>query len=930
MGEVFAAHDPELDRLVAVKVLKVPASGVAGSSPTAQARFQREAQAMARLNHPNVVSVHDVGTVGERVFVAMELVEGPTLAAWLAGGPRSKREVVAIFLQAGRGLAAAHAAGIVHRDFKPANVILGDRVRVADFGLARALLDPVAEDGAAATPLEGVVTETGALVGTPAYMAPELGRGAPPSPRSDQYSFAVALHEAACGVRPGAAGASRPIKGRLGAILGRALAPDPDDRYPSVVALLADLERDPSRTRRLWMGAAAVALLVPATVYFLRPAAPTCEGLAARLDGVWDGARKVAVHSAFVATGIPYAEGAWRGVSAGLDDYGARWVAMATETCRATRVDGRQSDSLMDLRMACLERKRAVVAALTSLWSQKVDADTLAAGRDATEHLPPLGDCADVRALTEPLPLPGDAPTVAKITKSHADLDVVKADVLARHFAAARSAARSASAETDAIDWPEVRAEAAFAEGSILDQMNEPSAEPRLLEAVRLAEIARNDKLAASSLVRLVGHLANEHQDAARAVAVADIARGVVERSGDDALRVSLLRHRGDALRTQGRFGAARAVFAAAYVADVAREGAHSLAALSSGARLADAAEDDSDYADARRLGEDNLSAAIAVLGPDDPRVANKLNNLAITAANGGDREAAVGYYHRSLELKTALYGPETVQAAGTMMNLAVVEIARGHLADAEPLVEHSVAVYERAFGADHVQVAKGLTNLSTLRRKQGRFVEALATAKRALESKIKAYGPAHASVAVTMAEIGLAQENAGDLEAALATQRAGFDVRMKTLGPKHAATLESMSYVIRLLARLGRCAEAQPIIAQALDAVQTVFRADHPARADILLVSARCDLARGRAAEALASVERALPIVARATAAAIERGSADWELARALAALGRRDEAVVAARRAAEELAGDADGDAERGEARAFLASVPSRRARR
>src|SRR5262249_15356851 len=158
-GEVYAAYDPVLDRAVAIKILRNRDDVVASA---ATARFQREAQAMARLNHPNVVSVFDVDMVGDRVFVTMELVEGPTLAMWIAHGGYTWREVVEIFLQAGRGLAAAHGAGIVHRDFKPANVILGDRVRVADFGLARSTpeIEPPSASSVA-TPLGLGLTETG-------------------------------------------------------------------------------------------------------------------------------------------------------------------------------------------------------------------------------------------------------------------------------------------------------------------------------------------------------------------------------------------------------------------------------------------------------------------------------------------------------------------------------------------------------------------------------------------------------------------------------------------------------------------------------------------------------------------------------------------------------------------------------------------------
>ena len=246
MGEVYAAHDPELDRAVAVKVLRT-CDGDA--TPTAIARFQREVLAMARLNHPNVVSVFDAGRVGDRVFVAMELVEGPTLASWLAARRRSWREVVGVFLQAGRGLAAAHAAGIVHRDFKPSNVIVGDRVRVADFGLAKtaAALDPPSSPCAATVALDVAITRTGAAVGTPAYMAPEQRAGGTVTPQADQYSYCVALREALAGHGPRDESVEDRFAVRaprfLRAVVARGLASDPGDRFPSMAALLEVLER---------------------------------------------------------------------------------------------------------------------------------------------------------------------------------------------------------------------------------------------------------------------------------------------------------------------------------------------------------------------------------------------------------------------------------------------------------------------------------------------------------------------------------------------------------------------------------------------------------------------------------------------------------------------------------------------------------------
>src|SRR5258707_610263 len=217
MGVVYAAYDPELDRKVAVKLLRAEAD-TKSNARAAQARLLREAQAMARLSHPNVISVHDVGALGTQVFIAMEFVEGKTLTRWLKEKPLTPREIVQTFLQAGKGLAAAHAAGLVHRDFKPDNVLIGNdgRIKVLDFGLARAVEDVVGDAptlppqvvaSGLSTPrqLEARLTRSGAFLGTPAYMAPEQLLGKTIDARADQFSFCVALYEALYGERPFAA-----------------------------------------------------------------------------------------------------------------------------------------------------------------------------------------------------------------------------------------------------------------------------------------------------------------------------------------------------------------------------------------------------------------------------------------------------------------------------------------------------------------------------------------------------------------------------------------------------------------------------------------------------------------------------------------------------------------------------------------------------
>ena len=205
MSVVHAALDPKLRRRVAIKVMRERP----GATTQAE-RLRREAQALARLSHDNVIVVHDVGEVDGQVFLAMELIDGGTLSAWLKQ-PRPWREVARMFIQAGRGLAAAHAAGMVHRDFKPLNVLLraSGRPVVTDFGLVRELADPAepvpepaVTDGPAIQSPGMRLTASNAVMGTPAYMAPEQLRGRPADERSDQFAFCIALYEGLYGVHP--------------------------------------------------------------------------------------------------------------------------------------------------------------------------------------------------------------------------------------------------------------------------------------------------------------------------------------------------------------------------------------------------------------------------------------------------------------------------------------------------------------------------------------------------------------------------------------------------------------------------------------------------------------------------------------------------------------------------------------------------------
>jgi formylglycine-generating enzyme required for sulfatase activity len=294
MGVVYGAYDPQLDRKIALKLIK-PGPGV---KDTARARLLREAKAIARLQHPNVVAVHDVGVIDEQVFLAMEFVAGGTIKSWVAAQPRSWREILDVFIAAGRGLAAAHAAGLVHRDFKPDNVLLDkeQRPRVVDFGIARqagAADDEIAGetgepqvDGTATLRDSSgkhalaTLTKTGTWVGTPAYMAPEQFLGERGDEKSDQFSFCVALYEALYGERPFAGDdmlsisvnvtteqlrpmpRDRGVPTWLRRVILRGLRVDPAARWESMAALIAALSSDPvaKLRNRLVAGGVAVAL----------------------------------------------------------------------------------------------------------------------------------------------------------------------------------------------------------------------------------------------------------------------------------------------------------------------------------------------------------------------------------------------------------------------------------------------------------------------------------------------------------------------------------------------------------------------------------------------------------------------------------------------------------------------------------------------
>ena len=415
MGEVWVAIDPDLDRKIALKLLR---------SDRLRFRHYRrrllaEARAMAKLRHPNVVSVHDVGEVDGQLFVAMEFVAGDTLAEWISAGPHPWQSVLAVMRQAGAGLTAAHEAGLIHRDFKPANVIIGSdaRVRVLDFGLAQpdreshgagALASDSMVSGSSSVSgisgssgISGVSGESSGLrrrsvQGTPAYMAPEQHRGHPAGPRSDLFAFCVTLFEALYGERPFAGeqrlavamailgGQVRPIAKEQQApawvhrAVLRGLSVAPERRPADMRALLRELERSPRERRLRWLGGAlalttAVAAAALAVALDGHDDDDGCAQAGTAIAAVWDESRRQTLVDA-VAVGEakrwPGPAAAQRGE--GLDRVAREWDGAQRQLCRDRKAE-RVTDRLHQLRADCLTAQLAGLETLAGFGGDQLE-----------------------------------------------------------------------------------------------------------------------------------------------------------------------------------------------------------------------------------------------------------------------------------------------------------------------------------------------------------------------------------------------------------------------------------------------------------------------------------------------------------------------------------------------------------------------------
>jgi tetratricopeptide (TPR) repeat protein len=706
MSSVYRAKDPHLDRDVALKLVE-------SSEEHVRVRMMREAQALAKLSHPHVVQIHDVGCVADEVFLAIELVDGVTLRTWLAERPRAARDILRVFRAAGEGLAAAHRVGVVHRDFKPENVMIGadGRVRVLDFGLASMLPSlPAIRPVASHAPTAHATTRTGTVLGTPAYMSPEQDAGLEIGAASDQFSFCVALYEALFGAPPyrgtshdelarsraqGEVVAPPPTRGvtrriRRAVLVG--LRPDPVERHRDVDALLADL-----RPRRWAVRAIAAAIVVglaiggaATSLAWSGERATSCNVVAAESATVWNAARRDELAARFARV-HPRGAQIERAVAAAVDRWTADWIAVRTATCELSQhPDG---EPPIAERLDCLKRRLIELDRTLAVLTTTTDASLV---EHAAEGVGRIGSASECARLTSPWPSERDVeaakPIVSVMTQERSAQDL-------GHFDEAVALARSAVEMARRIRSPEL-AHALKALGDVHSARGElDDARATYRDAAIAAAEAHDDGLVAEVWIALMALSSYDHKfdDTARAaLSAADVA--IRRLPADDARRPLFDVESGSFLALQGKF-------------------ADAVPALERGISAYE------------RLGAANYVQEIA----------NAENSLGLVYMEQGEWSKAAECFGR-FEAAFESYGPDW--RGGALTNRALLASYQERDTEAEALMLQALALYEQ-LGPTNPLVGEGEYNLGELYARSNRCQRAAPHLARARQVFTMVHGDA-------------------------------------------------------------------------------------------------------------------------------------------------------------------------------------------
>ena len=871
MGVVYAAYDPQLDRKVALKLLHtetISRSGGTQSFNDGHARLLREAQAMARLRHANVVSVHDVGTYGDRVFIAMEFVEGSTLKSWLRAQPRTRKEVLAVFQQAGRGLQAAHDAGLIHRDFKPENVLVShtDQAQVLDFGLAKATEDEHEDRGSQQAMVASVhsmsreLTQHGAVLGTPAYMAPEQHLGLPTDARTDQFSFCVALYEALYGTPPfpadsmaalslavvsgKVADAPRESQARvpvwLRKVLLKGLASEHANRYPSMAALLEALARDPGGQRRRWFAIAGavtvVALAAGGYAQYLAQSSRRCADAEQGLVGVWDQQTRQTAHRAFLAASDgAFAEDTWQRVATTLDRYTGAWVQMQAAVCTATYIDQAQSVELLHLQGACLARRLSELRAVSEVFTH-ADAAVVERAVSTVAGLSDLRSCTDETSLTSSVVLPPDVQTRAAVDAVRVRLDSAKALERAGKYGPGLQTARSATEQARTLDYAPVLAEALVIEAGLLFQSGSTrEAETASEEAISAAAAGKHASVAADAWVQLIGLVGVEQAQHERAVNLRLAAEAAIAWAGGDLrMRAQLLAVIGRVLHSQAKFAEAIATTSEALaiyeqLPDDAETHARALAIADALAGLGTAYHSKGEFEAADTYFLRALTIRRETLGSDHPAAASSLHDLGNTAYARGRYDEAAKYLGEALAIRVRVLGGQHPRVGDTENSLGAVDYAQGEFGRARDHYDRALKIRETALGLEHPNTAATLINLGNTALVLGDHATARDYYARALRIQEKVLGPSHPNVAYSLTNLGLVLLNEDKAAESVPFYERALQIREQAFGAENPDVAHNLDDLGEIQGELGNLQAAFDYQLRALKIREKTLGAEHP-----------------------------------------------------------------------------------------------------
>ncbi len=906
MGVVYEATDSVLARRVALKVHEI------GRSDRA-ARLWREARAMARLSHPNVVTVFEVGIDGSRGYIAMELVEGTNARVWRDAAARTWEQVLEVYRQAGIGLAAAHEVGIVHRDFKPDNVLIGSdgRVRVADFGIALPLAHAI-EGPVDSGSTRDDATRTGLTMGTPAYMAPEQARREHVDARSDQYSFCVALHEALHGTRPSRREGTTAPTGRDGAavresipadssgvpawiapVLERGLASDPNARHPDMLGLVAALDAAPHRRRRAWwsvlVGGSLAGLVLLRLGGWLAtddPAGAPCRDAGAAIDETWSAAHADAMREAFMTAAPAVADATARVVVPALDEWATSWRDGAREACEATRVRGEQSEQRLDQRMDCLGRARQRLVAVVDLLGQ-ADAAAMVRAEAITRSLPDVQMCARSDASIDVDPVaPAQETEHARLS---AALDRAIADTAAGRQAVAKAALDAAIVDADGAGFQRLSAEARRVRATVeLDMGHRTEAIGDAAAAVALSvRFADRDATARAmiDLTRATGRAAQGFDEATRWLAAAhsladelewsarrreDLAEARLEihyfgERHDEVERVaaeilatvdedSSIRIRAMSLlaRThefRGRFAEAVALHDEALALVERARGPEHPQVAMVLGNRVHALQMLSRGDEARRSLDRVVAIRTAVFGPDAPVVGEAYRQLGDAEMQAGDYAAASRHYERSLAIHRA--AEDDVGLFFVLGNYARLKSLDDDVAGAARMMDEAIVYGERAFGPRALRIGQLLVNRADVSVAQGDLSASVTQLERALAIFDAELPADDMNIAVARMGLGRAYVKTGRVDEGLALFEDAADTLSKKLPPQHPERVALVRTHAELLETGGRRDAAIDRLRRAAELADEILPPDHAERIGTWTMLAEGLTAAGRHAEA-------------------------------------------------------------------------------